>query len=82
MFLDDFIMIGEGEYNVDDFRQIDVTESYLSLDPNVKRCQNKESLHDCTTRHHMDTIIGQCGCLPLNLRTSDEVFYLSYELFC
>ena len=73
-------MIGEGEYNLDDFRQVDVTESYLSLDPSIKRCQNEEPLHNCTTRQHIDTIIRQCGCLPINLRTSDEVFFLSYEL--
>ena len=73
-------MVGEGKYNLDDFRQIDVTESYRGLDPDIKRCQNEEPLHNCTTRRYMDTIIGQCGCLPLNLRTSDEVFLLSYEL--
>ena len=66
-------MVGEGEYNLDDFRQINVTESYLGLDANTKGCQNEEPLHNCTTRQYIDTIIGKCGCLPVNLRTSNKV---------
>ena len=66
-------MVGEGEYNLDGFRQIKVTESYLGLDPDKKSCQNETLLHDCTTRKYLDTLLKKCGCLPLNLRTSNEV---------
>ena len=66
-------MVGEGEYNLDDFRQIKVTESYLGLDSDTKGCQNEEPLHNCTTRQYINTILRECGCLPLNLRTSEQV---------
>ena len=66
-------MVGEGEYNLDDFRQIKVTESYLGLDPDKKGCQNETLLHDCTTTKYLDTLLKECGCLPMNLRTSNMV---------
>ena len=66
-------MFGEGEYNLDDFRQIKVTESYLGFDPITKGCQNEEPLHNCTTRQYMQRLLEKCGCLPLNLRPSDKV---------
>ena len=66
-------MIGEGEFNLDDFRQIGITESYLGLDPVLKGCQNEEPLHNCTTRLYIQKLLEKCDCLPLNLRTSNEV---------
>ena len=63
-------MIGEGEYNLDDLIDIQVSDSYLGLDQDVIKCQNEGSLHDCSTRHYIDTVLRQCGCLPLNLRLS------------
>ena len=69
-------MVGEGEYNLDDFRQIKVTESYLGMDGDTKECQNEEPLHNCTTRQYMETLLDECECLPLNLRTSKEVLHM------
>ena len=69
-------MVGEGEYNLDDFRRIDVTDSYLSLDPEFRGCQNEEPLHNCTTRAYKTRLLEECGCLPLNLGTSNEVLLI------
>ena len=66
-------MVGEGEYNLDGFRQIKVTDSYLGLDADIRGCQNETLLHDCTTTKYLDTLLEECGCLPMNLRTSNEV---------
>ena len=65
--------IGEGEYNLNDLKEIIVTDSYLGLDGNVKGCQNVEPLNNCTTRLYMDTLLRDCGCLPFNIRLSDKV---------
>ena len=66
--------IGEGEYNLNDLKEIIVTDSYLGLDENVSRgCQNVEPLNNCTTRLYMDTLLRDCGCLPFNIRLSDKV---------
>ena len=42
-------LVGEGEYNLDSLKEIDVTDHYLGLDENVKMCQHNEALHNCTT---------------------------------
>ena len=66
-------LIGEGEYNLNVLNEIKVTDSYLGLDSDIIRCQNKEYLHNCTTRQYINTLLDQCGCLPFNIRRSDEV---------
>ena len=61
-------LIGEGEYNLNSLKEITVTESYLGLDQDVRKCQNDEPLNNCTTRQYLDTFLGKCGCLPFNIR--------------
>ena len=64
---------GEGEYNLDALKEIEVTTSYLGLDEDVRGCQNVEPFDNCTTRHYIDSLLDHCGCLPLHIRLSDEV---------
>ena len=66
-------MIGEGEYNLDALKEIEVTDSYLGMDQDIRHCQTEESLFSCTTRHYIDTLLGQCGCLPFDIRNSQVV---------
>ena len=67
------MLIGEGQYNLDDLKEINVTESYLGMDQDVKNCQNKEPFYDCTTRQYINNIVVKCGCLPLNIRQTNKV---------
>ena len=64
-------MIGEGEYNLNNLKEIEVTDSYLGLDQDVRGCQNDEPLHNCTTRQYLDTLLKECGCTPFTIRLSD-----------
>ena len=66
-------LYGEGEYNLNVLKQIKITDSYLGLDQNVRGCQNDISFTDCTTKQYIDTLLDQCGCLPLNIRLNDKV---------
>ena len=66
------LLVGEGEYNLNVVKEIEVTDSYMGLDQDVRGCQNKEPYDDCTTKIYMDTIIGECGCLPFNIRVSNQ----------
>ena len=76
-------LIGEGSYNLNDLKEIDVTDSYLGLDQEVRGCQNEEPQDHCRTRVHRDTLLEQCGCLPFNIRLSDNVWTeLSKTLEC
>ena len=80
-FLSDFIyciseplqLVGEGEYNLNVLKQIKVTNSYLGLNQETKRCQTKESLDNCRTRHYIKSLLGSCSCLPFNIRLSNKV---------
>ena len=63
---------GEYEYNLDALTEIEVTDSYLAMDENIRKCQI-EPLYNCTTRLYLHTITEKCGCLPLNIRYTDKV---------
>ena len=67
------ILHGGGEYNIEDIRDIKVTESYLGLDQSVRNCQNEEPYYNCTTQIYMDSFLGKCKCLPLNMRLKTQV---------
>ena len=67
VIIEPVILIGDGEYNINALTEIKVTESFLGLDKNVRDCQNEESLYDCSNRKYVDTMLDQCGCLPLNM---------------
>ena len=58
---------GEGEYNVNVMTEIEASDSYLGLDEDIRKCQNEEPLYNCTTRKYIDSILSNCGCLPLSI---------------
>ena len=70
------MFIGEGrfEYNLDALTNIEVTESFLTLDQDSRECQNEETYSNCTTRHYIDAVLKKCECLPFNMRLSDKVY--------
>ena len=73
LIIEAVVLIGEGEYNLNDLKEIKATESYLGQDVVIRRCQNEEPYNNCTTRQYINTILGQCGCLPFNMRLLNEV---------
>merc|ERR1719270_2340339 len=38
------------EYNLNNVKEISVTDDFLTLDKTIIKCQNQESLQDCKTR--------------------------------
>ena len=60
-------LIGQGEYNLNALKEISVTDDFLGLDQDVRQCQHEEPLNNCTTRQYLDTMLGECGCLPFNI---------------
>ena len=73
IFAEPVNFVAQGEYNLNALKEVKATESFLGLDQEVRGCQNEESLHKCSTRKHIKNLIEQCGCLPFNMRLSDEV---------
>ena len=66
-------LVGGGEYNLNVLKEIDATDSYLDLSEEVKGCQNGESFVNCTTKKFIDSLLGQCGCLPFDIRQTEKV---------
>ena len=73
-FVEPVQLNGEGEYNLNNLKEITVTDSFLGWDENIKGCHNK-SAFSCSTQKHIDTFLDECGCLPLplNMKLSDKV---------
>ena len=67
------VLIGEGDYNLNDLKEIKATDSYIGMDKEVRDCQYKESFYNCTTRQHLATYQEKCGCMPLNIKLGDKV---------
>ena len=61
------------EYNLNNVKEITVTDDFLTLDKSIIKCQNEESLQDCKTRKYIDTTVEQCKCLPFGIRNNNEV---------
>ena len=59
-------------------KEIEATDDFLTLDKDVTKCQNKESLGDCQTRLYIDALEKQCGCLPFSVRNTEQVYLLEY----
>ena len=52
------------EYNLNNVKEIKISDEFLSLDKAIIKCQNKESLQDCQTREYIDAAIEKCYCIP------------------
>ena len=63
----------EGQYNLNNLKEIFVTDSFMELDINSRKCQDAESYDDCKTWFYIKNLRQECGCLPLNLRLSEKV---------
>ena len=71
-YIEPVSLIGEGEYNLNDLKEIKTTDSYLGLDQDVRKCQINEPLFNCTTRKYIEAILADCKCLPPNLKLNND----------
>ena len=61
---------GEGEYNLNILKEIEVTDSFYELDNAVKKCHSyheKGTFDNCTTWYFWEKMKLNCGCLPLSI---------------
>ena len=64
------------EYNLNNVKEISVTDEFLTLDKTIINCQNEAPLDDCRTRKYVDTLIDQCKCLPFTIKNNNEVIFM------
>ena len=67
------------EHYLNVIKEITVTDSFLSLDKNIRRCQ-EESFDKCTTRKYTNALIDTCKCLPFQLRLTEEVVNTYFDI--
>ena len=60
-------LYGEGEYNLNDVKEVVVTNDFMNLEKHVRKCQSVESYSNCTTNALKEKILEDCKCLPLKL---------------
>ena len=54
-------------------KEVVVTDSFMGLDRDVRKCQNVEAYDECKTKSHVKNLKQECGCLPFSLRLSEKV---------
>ena len=72
-FLEPLMLKIGNEYNLNNVKEISVTDDFLTLDKTIIKCQNEESLQGCKTRKYIDTLVEHCKCLPFGIRNNNEV---------
>ena len=72
-FLDPVKIIEEGQYNLNNLKEISVTDSFMGLDRATRNCQEPVTYNKCKTWLHVENLRKECRCLPLSLRLSELV---------
>ena len=66
-------IVFENEYNLNVVKEISATDSFLSMDRDVSKCQDDETWDECVTRKYINDLKDKCKCLPTSLNLMDEV---------
>ena len=49
-------------------KEVKVTDDFLTMNPEIRNCQELETFEDCTTRKYINKLENECHCVPYNLR--------------
>ena len=62
-------------YNLNNIKEIEVTDSFLTLDENTRNCQNIDTIHDCKTRKYLNDVFRSYKCFPQKVECNGEFLY-------
>ena len=57
-------MEGQGVFQLYVVKEISVTEEFLGLGEEIRKCQTKETFGECNTRLFLDEMKKECHCVP------------------
>ena len=66
-YLDPVEIFEEGQYNLNNLKEITVKDSFMGLDRETKNCQDVEAYDKCKTKSYVENLRRECGCLPFAL---------------
>ena len=49
-------------------KDIKVTEDFIGLSDDAKKCQSEETFKECSTRQYLHAVESQCNCIPYALK--------------
>ena len=61
------------QYNLNNIKDIKVTEDFLGLSERIRKCQIDETYDECKTRNLIVALMQSCKCLPFSMGDSDKV---------
>ena len=70
-------LTGEGEFNLNVLKEIQVTDYFLKNIKEVRKCQNGDAITKCETDYYKNTLLEKCGCIPFRISLSDKVPQIS-----
>ena len=73
LVLDPVGLFGQGKFNLLSLKEVHVTDSFMGLQQDTRKCQNIETYDECKTRLHLKQLRQKCGCLPLSFGLSGKV---------
>ena len=66
-------------YHLNVIKEITVTDSFLTLNKNIRGCQ-EESFDDCMTWKYKKILKDECQCLPFQIRSNEQVSKKNYRI--
>ena len=63
----------ENRYNLNVLKEITASNSFLSIEKDVRKCQDVETFNECVTTKFIHDLKSKCKCLPLDLRLNMKV---------
>ena len=60
------------KYFLNVVKEITVTDSFLSMNKDIRGCQ-EEAFEECSTRKFLNNLINKCLCLPFQVSENNKV---------
>ena len=57
-------------------KEISATESFLSMNKDISKCQDEETFDECVTEKYVNALKDKCKCLPLILSLMNKVEFM------
>ena len=65
--LEEYNHYGAGKYMISAVQHMQTTKDFDEFDQKIKKCQNRESFNDCSTKNLLEETLEECNCIPFSL---------------
>ena len=72
---------GEGHYQLTSVKDVKVTQEFLSLNIEDKKCQHETTLDECRTKMYLSKMRNICKCFPYGIWAQEKVCFKSQLCF-